>query len=58
MMNINILRFFMNDKFRADISVVKLGNINGKVYDLEMEEEYTNFRNEKCIRRIYKYCKK
>lgn len=42
-------KIFMNDKFRADISVDKLGNINGKIYDLEMEEEYTNFRIENVL---------
>lgn len=35
---------FMNGSFRADIYVDENGNVNGKVYDLEMEEEYTNFR--------------
>lgn len=35
---------FMNGSFRADIYVDENGNVSGKVYDLEMEEEYTNFR--------------
>ncbi len=35
---------FMNGSFRADIYVDKDGNVSGRVFDLEMEEEYTNFR--------------
>ena len=37
---------FMNGNFRADIYIDENGNVSGKVYDLEMEEEYTNFRVE------------
>ena len=40
---------FMNDNFRADIYINENGNVIGKVYDLEMEEEYTNFRIEDAI---------
>lgn len=40
---------FMNNKFRADIFIDKLENVKGKVYDLEMEEEYTNFRIENVV---------
>lgn len=35
---------FMNGDFRADIFVDKDGNVTGKVYDLSLGEEYTNFR--------------
>lgn len=40
---------FMNGSFRADVYVDEKGNVNGKVFDLEMEEEYTNFRIEDAI---------
>ncbi len=40
---------FMDNKFRADIIINKDGNVSGKVYDLEMEEEYTNFRIENVV---------
>ena len=40
---------FMNGNFRADIYIDENGNVSGKVYDLEMEEEYTNFRVEDAI---------
>ena len=33
---------FLNDSFRADIYIDYLGNIQGKVFDLEIDEEYTN----------------
>lgn len=39
----------MNGNFRADVYIDEKGNVNGKVYDLEMEEEYTNFRIEDAI---------
>lgn len=32
------------DGFRADIKIDQDGFVSGKVYDLDMEEEYTNFR--------------
>lgn len=38
-------KVFMND-FRADIVIDKLGNVTGKVYDLNMDEEYISFRIE------------
>ncbi len=37
---------FMKDTFRADIYIDLNGNVQGKVYDLDIEEEYTNFRVE------------
>ena len=37
---------FMDDKFRADICIYNNGKVEGKVYDLEMESEYANFRIE------------
>lgn len=35
---------FMNDNFRADITVDAYGNVSGKVYDTQVNEEYTNIR--------------
>lgn len=35
---------FMNNTFRADIYIDKLGKVNGKVIEIELDEEYTNFR--------------
>lgn len=40
---------FMNGNFRADILVNENGNVEGKVYDLEVNEEYINFRIEGVI---------
>ncbi len=40
---------FMHNNFRADICIYSDGNVKGKVYDLEMNEEYTNFRIEDAI---------
>ena len=40
---------FMNDKFRADIIIDKNGNVFGKVFDLEFNEEYTNIRIENSV---------
>lgn len=40
---------FMKDTFRADIYIDLNGNIQGKVYDLDIKEEYTNFRVEDSI---------
>ena len=37
---------FMNDSFKADIYIDKNGTVTGKVYDLDADEEYTNFRIE------------
>ncbi len=36
----------MNDTFRVDIEISKDGVVKGKIYDLDMEEEYNNFRVE------------
>lgn len=35
---------FMNNTFQADIWIDPKGKVTGKVYDLEVGEEYTNFR--------------
>lgn len=35
---------FMNNNFRADIYIDSKGNVSVKVYDLGINEEYTNFR--------------
>ena len=40
---------FVNDTFRADIYIDLTGNVQGKVYDLDIEEEYTNFRVEDSV---------
>ena len=40
---------FMNDSFRADIFIDAKGIVKGKVYDLDSEEEYTNFRIEDVV---------
>lgn len=45
--NENIYQYSKNifeDSFRVDISIHEDGTINGKIFDLDMEEEYTNFR--------------
>lgn len=34
----------MNNAFRVDVLINSEGSVSGKVYDLGMEEEYTNFR--------------
>ena len=40
---------FMNNSFRADIYIDVNGNVTGKVFDLDSEEEYTNFRIEDVV---------
>ena len=40
---------FMNSNFRADVYIDENGNVSGKVYDLDINEEYTNFRIEDAI---------
>lgn len=40
---------FMKENFRADIYIDKEGNIEGKVIELELNEEYTNFRMQNAI---------
>lgn len=40
---------FMKNTFRADIYIDLNGNVQGKVYDLDIEEEYTNFRVEDSV---------
>lgn len=45
----NIYKFskqFMDNAFRAEISITDDGKILGKVYDVEFGDEYTNFRIE------------
>ena len=37
---------FMNNSFRADIYVSEEGIVKGKVIEIELDEEYTNFRIE------------
>ena len=37
---------FMNDTFRADIVIDNKGQVIGKVIEIELEEEYSNFRIE------------
>lgn len=40
---------FMDGTFRADIYISENGEVTGKVYDLEIDDEYTNFRIEDAI---------
>ena len=37
---------FLNDNYKAYLTVHKSGTLTGKVYDLEMDDEYTLFRCE------------
>ena len=37
----------IEDSFRVEIQIKKDGLVNGKIYDLAMNEEYTNFRIKK-----------
>ena len=37
---------FMNESFRADITINKNGEVFGKIYDLKVDDEYSNFRVE------------
>lgn len=39
-------KIFMNDTFRADIVIDAKGQVIGKVIEIELNEEYTNFRIE------------
>ena len=40
---------FMNNTFRADIVIDDKGQITGKVIEIELDEEYTNFRMENAV---------
>jgi len=40
---------FMNNTFRADIVIDDKGQIIGKVIEIELDEEYTNYRMENAI---------
>ena len=40
---------FMNHNMKAEIVINEVGIVTGKVYDLDMEEEYTNFRIEGIV---------
>ena len=37
----------LDNSFRVDIEIKNDGSVHGKIYDLAMEEEYTNFRVKK-----------
>lgn len=39
-------KLFLNDEFKAIITIDKNGNVSGKVIDLQVGEEYTNIRTE------------
>ena len=39
-------KIFMNNTFRAEIVVDSKGQVTGKVIEIELDEEYTNFRIE------------
>ena len=36
----------MDDSFRVDIIITKEGKVKGEIYDLEIDDQYTNFRLE------------
>ncbi len=38
--------YIMDKAFRADIQITTSGELKGKLYDMEFEDEYTNFRIE------------
>ena len=40
---------FMNNTFRAEICVDEKGQVSGNVIEIELDEEYTNFRMENAI---------
>ena len=40
---------FLKDTFRADITIDSKGNVTGKVIEIELNEEYTNFRIEENV---------
>ena len=40
---------FLNNNFRADVFVDENGNVYGKVYELEIDDEYTNIRVENSV---------
>ena len=40
---------FMNDTFKADICIDKNGGVSGRVIEIELDEEYTNFRMENSV---------
>lgn len=40
---------FMNEGFKADIFIDNTGKVQGKVIDLDLNEEYTNFRMENIV---------
>lgn len=40
---------FLNDDFQAIVTIDKKGTVSGKVYDLQMNDEYTNIRVEKNV---------
>ena len=42
-------KLFMNDAFRAEIYIDKNGKVTGKVIEIELDEEYTNFRMENAV---------
>ena len=39
----------MNNTFRIDVEINDAGKVKGKVYDLSIEDEYTNFRIEDSV---------
>lgn len=41
-----ISKTFLDDTFRADIAIDSKGQVIGKVIEIELDEEYTNFRIE------------
>ena len=47
--NYKYSKLFMNNTFRADICIDDKDTISGKIFDLDFDEEYTNFRVENAI---------
>ena len=39
----------MDDSFRVDIVITKEGKVSGEIYDLETDDQYTNFRLENIV---------
>lgn len=51
-------KIFTNNNFRTDIYINENGDVSGKVYDLEVNEEYINFRIDGAVGEFCKYDKR
>ncbi len=47
--NYKYSKIFMNGNFKADIMITKNGILSGRVYDLQIDDEYTNIRIENNV---------